>query len=62
MRYIKTDDYICELMVVNAVTEYEGRPRSQKYSEDAFDSFIFLLLNFDDVEAYPFNLDPRTIS
>ena len=50
------------MMVVNAVTEYEGRPRSQKYSEDAFDSFLFLLLNFDDVEAYPFNLDPRTIS
>lgn len=33
VRYIKGDDYICELAVFNAVTEYEGRPSSQKYSE-----------------------------
>jgi hypothetical protein len=62
VRFIKTDDYVCELLVVNAVTDYEGRPARSKYAEDAFDSFLFLLLNFDDVEAYPFNLDPRTIS
>lgn len=62
VRYIKSDDYVCELLVVNALTDYQGRPSNRRYAEEAFDSFLFLLLNFDDVEAYPFNIDPRTIS
>ena len=44
------------------MTSYEGKPANHKYSEESFDTFLFILLNFDDIEIYPFNLDPRIIS
>lgn len=44
------------------MTSYEGKPVNHKYGEESFDTFLFILLNFDDIEIYPFNLDPRIIS
>jgi hypothetical protein len=62
VRYIKSDDFICSLQVFNILTEYQGKSVSQRYAEESFDSFLFLIENYDDIEIYPFNIDPRMIT
>lgn len=43
-------------------TQYYLQPHEDKYNEDSLENYLFLIENSDDLEIYPYNLDPRIIN
>jgi hypothetical protein len=62
VRYFKSDEFINKVKVFTVPTVYNLQPANERFGEEFMDTFLFLLMNGEDIEIYPFNVDPRVVT
>ena len=61
VRYFKTSGFISSFYVFDMMSSFEGM-NPYLGSSYSMEAYLFLVENYDTIEIYPFDLDPRTIN